>query len=309
MVEPGITLSAMIDSTLQAVANELRGLDREGARIARVLRNTLDQLYDGQRTGRYRWDQLFKTEKTHCGTLVEINLQREFAFKDGTKLDYLIAEAEVDCKYSQQRNGWMIPPEAFGELCLLICAEDSTDPRWSAGLVRASHKHLNIGANRDRKATLNGRGRNSIVWLFHEARLPGNVLVQLDRETVDRIMALRSGQQRINALFRSAQGSLIGRGVVATVAQQADYMKRIRANGGARTALRREGILILGEYEAHRRIAKALGIPEPGDGELISIRVAPESEGGNGRAPIDGSYWRVALPSDPRMMAPNLPKV
>ncbi len=37
------------------------------------------------------WDQLFKTEKTHCGTLVEINLHREFKFQDGTKLDYQIA--------------------------------------------------------------------------------------------------------------------------------------------------------------------------------------------------------------------------
>ena len=48
----------------------------------------LDQLYDGQRTGRYRWDQLRKTEKTHCGTLVEINMQREFLFEDGSKLDF-----------------------------------------------------------------------------------------------------------------------------------------------------------------------------------------------------------------------------
>ena len=71
-------------------------------RVATVLRDTLDQLYDGQRTGRYKWDQLHKTEKTHCGTLVEINMQREFQFADGKKLDYKIANTEVDCKYSQK---------------------------------------------------------------------------------------------------------------------------------------------------------------------------------------------------------------
>jgi hypothetical protein len=49
---------------LAAVAAEVRKLDPCGTRTARVLRETFDQLYDGQRTGRYRWDQLYKTEKT-----------------------------------------------------------------------------------------------------------------------------------------------------------------------------------------------------------------------------------------------------
>ena len=68
------------DSDLTAVAAALRSKDCDGSRTARVLRETLDQLYDGARTGRYRWDQLYKTEKTHCGTLVEINMQREFGY-------------------------------------------------------------------------------------------------------------------------------------------------------------------------------------------------------------------------------------
>ncbi len=47
-------------------------------------------LLDGQHTGRYRWDQLHKTEKTHFGTLVEINLQRAFGFDDGMTMDFAI---------------------------------------------------------------------------------------------------------------------------------------------------------------------------------------------------------------------------
>src|SRR5256885_8626710 len=105
-----------------AVAAQLRQLDPDGSRTAQVLRDTLDQLYDGQRTGRYRWDQLYKTEKTHCGTLVEINLHREFEFQDGLKLDYQIAGVDVDCKYSQKNGAWMIPPEARGHLCLVLWA-------------------------------------------------------------------------------------------------------------------------------------------------------------------------------------------
>ena len=67
------------DPELRVVADELMSHDPDGSRIARVLRRTYDMLLDGQHTGRYRWDQLYKTEKTHFGTLVEINLQRESA--------------------------------------------------------------------------------------------------------------------------------------------------------------------------------------------------------------------------------------
>lgn len=69
-------------------------------------------LLDGQHTGRFRWDQLYKTEKAHAGTLIEINLQREFGFGDGLEMDYRIAGIDVDCKFSQTRGAWMIPPEA-----------------------------------------------------------------------------------------------------------------------------------------------------------------------------------------------------
>src|SRR5690242_20727699 len=105
------------DPELESVRQSILSLDADGARSSRVLRDTIDQLLDGVHTGRYRWDQLYKTEKTHAGTLVEINLQREFGFEDGVDLDYRIAGADVDCKFSQTLGGWMIPPEAEGHLC------------------------------------------------------------------------------------------------------------------------------------------------------------------------------------------------
>ena len=58
------------DRALRSVAGELMSQDPDGLRVARVLRRTYDMLLDGQHTGRYRWDQLYKTEKTHFGTLV-----------------------------------------------------------------------------------------------------------------------------------------------------------------------------------------------------------------------------------------------
>lgn len=297
------------DAELQVVASALLSLDPHGDRTARVLRDALDQLYDGQRTGRYRWDQLYRIEKTRGGAFLEINLQREFRFQDGVKLDYRIAGTEVDCKYSQTLGGWMIPPEAHGHLCLVIWAEDSREPSWSMGLVRATVGHLNTGGNRDAEATFNQTGRKAITWLFDNAPLPPNVLLQLDSQIVEKIMSQKSGQKRINDLFRSALGRIVGRAVVATVAQQDDYMKRVRANGGARTALQPEGVIILGQYGSHVAIAQALGVLVPGHGESLSVRVAPTKGPGPGVAKIGGRFWRVAKVGDAIVRAPDLPKV
>jgi len=254
-------------------------------------------------------DQLYKTEKTHCGTLVEINLQREFKFDDGEDLDYRIADIEVDCKYSQRMWGWMIPPEAIGHICMLVWAEDTSNPKWSMGLVRIRPALLNPGNNRDAKATLNRAGRDSILWLRENGQLPPNVLLQLGDNVVARIMNIRSGTQRINELFRCALLKSVGRAAVATVAQQDDYMKRIRANGGVRTALKPEGIVILGQYRSHALIAAALCIPIPVCGDSVSVRLAPACSRGPGVVEIGGSIWRVAESDDPIVVAPDLPRI
>ena len=275
-------------------------------RVATVLRDTLDQLYDGQRTGRYKWDQLHKTEKTHCGTLVEINMQREFQFADGKKLDYKIANTEVDCKYSQKLGGWMIPVEARGELCMVIWADDGKSV-WTLGLVRALKEMLTKGGNRDRKASLSQEGMSTVRWLFQESELPPNVLLQIPEADVNHIMEPKSGAERIRRLFRIVQGRRIGRGVVATVAQQADYMKRVRGNGGARSQLREEGIIILGQYEAHREIARQLGLPVPGKGESVSARVYPADPDTPDSCQIGSTWWRLALEGDSVVGTSSLP--
>ncbi|MFM8252021.1 MAG: NaeI family type II restriction endonuclease [Planctomycetota bacterium] len=294
------------DSELSAVATAFHQLDPRGERTAAVLRQTLDQLYDGVHTGRYRWDQLHKTEKTHCGTLVEINLHREFGFDDGLKMDYRIADIEVDCKYSQSVGGWMIPPESMGNLCLLVSADDG-ESSWNLGLVSIDPTIVSQGGNRDAKRTLTAAGRKHIHWLFKNAALPPNVLLQLPRVVVDQVMSLPSGQQRIDQIFRVAQGKIIGRGVIATLGQQDDYMKRIRGNGGSRSRLKPEGIIILGHYEEHRQIASQLELPVPNRGELVSIRLAPATSLDTKVVVLQGNRWRIAETSDPVIEAPDCP--
>jgi Restriction endonuclease NaeI len=312
------------DGELAAVAAELRGLDSDGSRMAAAIRGALDMLLDGQHTGRYRWEQLHKTEKTHAGTLVEIALARALRLADGTTLDYTIAGADVDCKFSHRLGGWMIPPEADGKLMLLVQASDE-DGTWSAGLLRAAGENLRPAGNRDGKRALGDRGRTAVRWLHSRAPLQENALIRLPERDVAAIFALPSGQQRVNELFRRAQRMRVSRTVVATVAMQDDYMKRVRGGGGARDQLRAEGIVIFGDYAGDQVLASALGLLRPGPGEFVSARLVPQSrrpsvagtgEPGSGVAHRDyarsirlaGADWLLASAADPPGPAPALPR-
>jgi hypothetical protein len=301
------------DGELAAVAAELRGLDRDGSRMAAAIRGALDMLLDGQHTGRYRWEQLHKTEKTHAGTLVEIALARALRLADGTTLDYTIAGSDVDCKFSHRLGGWMIPPEADGKLMLLVQASDE-DGAWSAGLLRAAGENLRPVGNRDGKRALNDRGRAAVRWLHSRAPLQENALIRLPERDVAAIFALPSGQQRVNELFRRAQRMRVSRTVVATVAMQDDYMKRVRGGGGARDQLRAEGIVIFGDYAGDQVLASALGLPRPGPGEFVSARLVPGEPGGAGHwdyarsIRLAGADWLLASAADPAVPAPALPR-
>ena len=167
----------------------------------------------------------------------------------------------------------MIPPEAEAKLLLLVQASDE-DGTWSAGLIRASEENLTPAGNRDGKRTLNERGRAAVGWLHFRSPLQENVLIKLPERDVAAVFALPSGQQRVNELFRRAQRMKVSRTVVATVAMQDDYMKRVRDGGGARDQLRAEGIVIFGDYAGDQLLAAALGLPRPGPGEFVSARLA-----------------------------------
>ncbi|WP_370946155.1 NaeI family type II restriction endonuclease [Amycolatopsis sp. cg5] len=301
------------DPEIQEVIEELYRRDPEGNRVAAVLRDTLDQLYDGQRTGRWCYEQLHKTEKTHMGTLVEINLHREFAFEDGDSMDYKIAGHEVDCKYSMSKV-WMLPPEAIGHICLLLWADDRKQA-WSAGLIRVRRDYLNLGANRDRKNTLNKEARSAIIplWSQHQKLAP-NLFLELSDEHRERIFGARgkrgvSGQARVNELFRLVQGRIVRRAEIATVAQQDDSMKRARDSGGARDYLRGEGVLVLGHQDKDPLVARSLGLSCPKKGEVIAARVVPVGLGsGRQVAEIGGELWAIAREDEPVVPAPIVPR-
>ena len=303
------------DPELDVVGAELCRLDPTGDQVAGVLRDTLDQLYDGQHSGRWSYEQLHKTEKTHMGTLVEINLHRQFGFGDGDATDYRIAGIEVDCKYSMTYGGWELPPEAVDHICLVITANDAASS-WTAGLLRVHDSYLRGRPNRDAKRQLTAASRSHIRPLWPaNGQLAGNLFLQLDDDTRKRIFSATArhgklhGQAKTNELFRSVQRRIVRRAELATVAQQDDFMKRARGNGGARTHLRPEGILVLGHQENDPLVAAALGLPVPSKGEFISARVVPARDDRNDSvAVIASESWALARPGDPVLPAPAIPK-
>lgn len=295
------------DAALAEVAEWFLREDPTGERFSRVLRESLDQVLDGPRTMRFRYSELRKTEKTHVGTIVEINLGKEFNLEDGRLMDYRVAGHEVDCKYSMSFGGWELPLESVGHLVLLTWADDDAS-RWSAGLWRVDPAHLGHGAgNRDRKKKMLKSGQDRVRWLWRDHELPENLLLHLPPAVVDRIFRQTSGQQRINELFRSVQRRIIRRDVVLTVAQQKDGPRRARMAREFRH-LGREGILVLGHYEWDVDVARALGLPVPRSGEWVSARVAPADGPGPSTFEADGQWWRLADDDEWLAAAPRIPR-
>jgi hypothetical protein len=88
-------------------------------------------------------------------------------------------------------------------------------------------------------------------------------------------------------------------------------MRRVRGNGGSRGSLRREGIVIFGDYRSHRHAARQLGLtaPRPESGESVSVRLTRQRSHHEGHPSVslEGERWVAALPTDPPEDAPLLP--
>lgn len=231
-------------------------------------RSAIDEVIDTARTGRFFFSDLEKTEKTYLGTKFEIILRDWLDVPKGVKLDLLIGGEEVDVKTStsSQRGGWMIPPEAFGELCILIKVNENR-ANCDFGLVRAREAYLRSGSNRDAKTGLSAAGQSNIWWMASGFQYTPNFWSFTSPADRDAIMQ-GGGTQRIATLFERFQGVPISRVQIEAVAAQDDFMKRIRRNSGARDILAPKGIAIL-YSENDAAIMRQLGL-KFGKREFIS---------------------------------------
>lgn len=327
---PATELSWPVPDDLVSLVSWLEAQVDARERFRWALRDSLDELLDGQRTGRWAYQHLSKTEKTYLGTAIEVNLTKEFEIPNGVDLDWQMAGVDVDCKFSRELGGWEIPMEMYrcadhgdrsgkaDHPALIVWMNDDTN-QWAAGLVRITDDLLRWkvergtglsarGYNRDNKRRIAVEHAQDIYWLWGGLQhdLPANLLLQLSDDVRGRILSGRSGQERVNQLFREVQGRIVGRQTVLTVGQQDDAPKRAR---DARLRLRSEGIVVLGHQETHPLIARHLALPVPAKGEWIAARLKRvDFHYPAASFVLSDEYWAVAGPGDPLEAAPELPR-
>jgi hypothetical protein len=222
--------------------------------FARAVRKAIDEVIDGARTGRYRYEELERQEKAYIGTRIEIIVRTELGLEREGKLDTVIEGHAVDFKWSAG-GSWMIPREAVGEICLLLSG-DEAGGTFSVGLVRCTEERLNKGKNQDSKGTLSKAGKKAIRWFVKDGLLPVNFLATLDPEVRGAILSRPAGQARVREFFLLVSGRPVPREVIPTLAIQADPMRRVRRDKSDRLG----GMKILsGHYEVSRTAAELLG--------------------------------------------------
>ena len=267
-------------SLLAALAEDIvkraGGTNALATKFSAMLRQCVDDVIMTPKTGRRAYEELEKTEKTYIGTRVEIELRAILNLPKG-KLDTVILGHDVDIK-NTMGNNWMIPTEAIDHPCILVAA-DETRARCYLGLFIARPEYLTAGQNKDAKKSVSAAGFANIMWLLRDHPYPPNFWRTVSPDVIDRIFSGQTGNQRMANLFRDITRRPIARDVVEAVAQQQDFMRRIRSDKGrgTRDILAREHILLLsGMYDAP--LIDALGLPHCAGSEFISIRITTQQE-------------------------------
>jgi hypothetical protein len=264
-------LAALERDLLEAV----KGKDLFEEKLRSFFRSAIDEVIDTARTGRYFLSDLEKTEKTYLGTKFEILLRDWLQVPKGVVLDFQIGEQEVDVKSTTGgKSGWMIPPEAIDQLCILLRVNED-ESTCAVGLARARKDYLRVSENRDKKTSFSAKATQNIWWMVQHFAYTPNFWTLISANMRRKIMEPNGGTNRLALLFENCLETPISRVQIAAIAAQDDFMKRIRRNGGARDTLAPKGIAIL-YSETDRQLMRDLGL-KFGSREFVSYR--PKSGG------------------------------
>ena len=254
----------------------VKGKELFEEKLRSFFRSAIDEVIDTARTGRYFLSDLEKTEKTYLGTKFEILLRDWLQVPKGVAMDFLIGGREVDVKSTTGgKSGWMIPLEAKNHLLILLRINEDRST-CAVGLVRARAEYLRAGENRDKKTSFSAQGTRNIWWIVQDFAYTPNFWTLISADLRNQIMAPRGGTDRLTMLFENCPETPVSRVLIASIAAQDDFMKRIRRNGGARDNLAPKGIAIL-YSETDRALMQQLGLSF-GTREFVSYKPKNEAE-------------------------------
>jgi hypothetical protein len=260
------------------IARRTGGLITLQRKFPGIVRDAVDFVLDPVRTARTKVRELDNVEKTFIGLKLEHFVRDMLDVPKGLR-DLVIGGIDVDIK-NTIGNNWSIPLETYrdSEPCLLMAINDDKFT-CSLGLIIAKIEYLHGGkGNRDTKRGVSKTGFENILWLVNDKPFPPSRFAGLD---MDRFRDLRKtlfGNDRAAQFWRENLRRVVHRDVMETLLfDQLDYMKRLRANGGAPDTLAAEGIaIIIGTYLKGRTLAAALGFPDLKSDEIVGV--APRSE-------------------------------
>lgn len=266
---------AIVAALVAGVLKAGKGFEQFSSDIPGLFRTAIDEVIDAPRTNRFTLSETEKTEKTYLGTKIEILLRNHLELPKGKTLDLNIDGIECDIKNTMGVN-WSIPQENVGRPAILIRQNDKT-ARCDFGIAVLRDSYLNKGHNQDKKRGLAAAHFGDVWWILKDHRYPANFWEVLPKSTRDEITAAGAGTARVAKLFDLVRNTPVSRTQVQAIAQQHDYMKRIRRHGGARDLLAPKGIAILWG-QGDRDLITKLGLGNLYADEFISYKATDPSE-------------------------------
>lgn len=268
-------------STLRDVIAERAGsLDVLTSRFPELVREAVDFVLDPVRTARTRLQELDNVEKTFIGLKLE-HLVRDMLDVPKGLRDLEINGIDVDIKNTVGDN-WSIPQETYraSEPCMLMAVDEEAH-RCFLGLILAKPEYLHSGkGNRDTKKGVTAAGFANILWLVKDQPFQESRFIGLDMDRFRELRKTLMGNERAAQFCRENLRRVVHRDVIqALLYDQYDYMKRLRANGGAPDILRHEKIAILiGTFLSDRETAARLGVPDLKGDEIVAVRALTSHE-------------------------------
>jgi hypothetical protein len=267
-IHPGHPDFEVLDRIRNALLAQTGGPERLAGRFPELIREAIDFVLDPVRTARTRMHELDSIEKTFVGLKIEHFVRDMLDVPKGLR-DLVIDGVDVDIK-NTIGGTWMIPPETYRteDVCLLVASEETTHRCW-LGVLIARGAYLNA-PNRDEKRSVSSGAFQHILWLVEGSPYPQSHWANIDMDRFREIKKVRGGKNRAVVFFSENLRIPIHRIVVQSLLLQHDYMKRLRANGGARDVLQRRGIALLsGIYDAF--LIHELGLAPVGREETIAV--------------------------------------
>lgn len=267
---------ASLDRIRKAILREVGGKEKLDAALPNLIREAIDFVIDPVRTARTKIRDLDNVEKTFIGLKVEHYFRDLLDVPKGLR-DLVIDGVDVDVKNTVGTT-WMIPPETYNTEgpCLLIATAEEDGRCW-LGLLLARNAYL-TKPNRDGKRGVGRAGRENIMWLVDGLPFPQSRWHDVDMGRFRELRKIKGGKTRAAMFFRENLGRRIHREIIHSLLfDQADYMKRLRGNGGARDLLKPEGIALLSGFFDAPLIAE-LGLPPLDPDEMIAIKPATPAQ-------------------------------